>query len=398
MNILLVTQRFWPENFRINIVINQLKQRNKIHVLTEKPNYPNKAIPKKYKKKFFYSENKNKLKILRVPTISRGNNNFQLLVNYLNFIFWSLMSIFQFRKKKIEIVFVYATSPIFQAIPAIFFSKLYKVPSVLWVQDLWPDVLKDLKIINNKYLILIINYFVNLIYKNFDHIIVQSNSYKKIIKKNIKNKSIKVFFNPENSNFKNKIKFKKGKIFRITYAGNLGKAQSVECLIKAVNKIRNEKFVINIFGSGSEKDKLLFFIKKYKLQNKIKYFEPLKFNILKKFMHDSDAFILFLKKGSALSNTLPAKIQTYLSFGKPIIVSSDGEAKNFVKKNKIGFFSNAENSSALSKQIIRCININYKKRNIIFNNSKNIFFTNIELNNWIKKLTKYFKLILTNNI
>ena len=124
-------------------------------------------------------------------------------------------------EKKIELVFVYATSPIFQAISAIFFSKFYKIPSVLWVQDLWPDVLKDLKIINNKYLIFLINYFVNLIYKNFDHIIVQSNSYKKIIKKNVKNKSIKVFFNPENSNFKNKIKLKKSKIFQITYAGKL---------------------------------------------------------------------------------------------------------------------------------------------------------------------------------
>ena len=398
MNILIVSQRFWPENFRINIIINKLKQRNNIYVLTEKPNYPNKNIPKKYKKKFFYNENKNKLKILRVPTISRGNNNFQLLINYFNFIFWSIISIFQFRKKKIELVFVYATSPIFQALSAIFFSKLYKVPSVLWVQDLWPDVLKDLKIVNNEFLTLVISFFVNLIYKNFDHIIVQSNSYKKIIKQKVKNKKIKVFFNPENSNFKNKVKYKKSKFFKITYAGNLGKAQSLECLIKAVNKIRHEKFIINIFGSGSEKNKLLFFIKKYKLQNKIKYFKPLKFNLLKKYMHDSDAFILFLKKGSALSNTLPAKIQTYLSFGKPIIVSSDGEAKNFVKKNKIGFYSNAENSNALSKQILACINIDYKKKNEIFNKSKNTFIHDIELNNWTKKLTIFFKSISRNNI
>ena len=398
MNILIVSQRFWPENFRINIIINKLKQINNIYVLTEKPNYPNKTIPKKYKKKFFYYENKNKLRILRVPTISRGSNNFQLFINYLNFIFWSIISIFKFRKKKIELVFVYATSPIFQALSAIFFSKLYKVPSVLWVQDLWPDVLKDLKIVNNEFFTLVISFFVNLVYKNFDHIIVQSNSYKKIIQQKVKNKKIKVFFNPENSNFKNKIKYKKSKFFKITYAGNLGKAQSIGCLIKAVNKIKHEKFIINIFGSGSEKNKLLFFIKKYRLQNKIKYFKPIKFNLLKKYMHDSDAFILFLKKGSALSNTLPAKIQTYLSFGKPIIVSSDGEAKNFVKKNKIGFYSNAENSIALSKQILACMNIDYKKKNEIFKKSKNTFIRDIELNNWTKKLTIFFKSISRNNI
>ena len=75
-------------------------------------------------------------------------------------------------------------------------------------------------------------------------------------------------------------------------------------------------------------------------------------------MHGSDAFIIFLKKGKALSNTLPAKLQTYLSFGKPIIVSANGEVNNFIKKNKIGFYANAENPYKLAKQIINCIKCN----------------------------------------
>ena len=394
MNILILSQRYWPENFRINLITKKLKKNNKLYIITEKPNYPNKIIPKKYKKNFFYYETKNKKNILRVPTIARGNNNFQLLINYLNFIFWSTIAIFKFRKKKIDLLFVYATSPIFQAISVIFFSKIYNIPSVLWVQDLWPDVLKDLKIVNNKFLISAINFFVNLIYKNFDHIIVQSHSYKKIIKKNISKKEIKVFFNPENSNFKKIKRHNKKNFFVITYAGNLGKAQSIECLINAIIKIKNERFIVNIFGNGSEKKKLLYLIKKYKLENKVFCFNPISFSSLKGYLDKSDAFILFLKKGSALSNTLPAKIQTYLSFGKPIIVSADGEAKNFVKKNKIGFYSNAENSNELSKQILNCLRIKSNKQKEIYNNSKYIFFKHIELNNRTKKLTSYFRSIL----
>ena len=129
------------------------------------------------------------------------------MLNYLNFIFWSSIRILKF-KKKIDLVFIYGTSPIFQAIAAIVLSKIYKIPSVLWVQDLWPNVLEDLKITNNKLIIIIINFFVKLIYKNVNYIIVQSSSYRKIISQNIKNKNIKVFFNPEKSNFK-KIKKKK---------------------------------------------------------------------------------------------------------------------------------------------------------------------------------------------
>ncbi len=397
MKILILSQRFWPEHFRINIIVNILKKKHKVFVLTEKPNYPNKNIPKKYKKKFFYDEKYKSIKISRIPTITRGENNIKLFLNYLNFIFWSSIKIFRF-SKKIDLIFIYATSPIFQAIAAIIFSKVYKIPSVLWVQDLWPDVIEDLNIVNNKYFISIINFFVKLIYKNVDHILVQSESYKKKISQNIKNKNIKVFLNPENSNFKKIKKINKYKNFNITYAGNLGKAQSINCLIDAVKKVRNEKFIINIFGDGSEKKKLISLIKKNKLENKIRYFNSLSFQNLKKYLQKSDAFILFLKKGKALSNTLPAKVQTYLSFGKPIIVSANGEAQNFVKKNKIGFYANAENSDELSKQIIKCIKCSLKDRHKIFNNSRNIFFNDIELNKWTKRLISHFTSITRNKI
>jgi len=396
MRILILSQRFWPEKFRINIIANELKKNHKVFVLTEKPNYPNNNIPKKYNKKFFYNENYKSIKIFRLPTITRGQNNFKLLLNYLNFIFWSSIRILKF-KKKIDLVFIYGTSPIFQAIAAIVLSKVYKIPSVLWVQDLWPNVLEDLKITNNKLIIIIINFFVKLIYKNVNYIIVQSSSYRKIISQNIKNKNIKVFLNPEKSNFK-KIKKKKYKNFKITYAGNLGKAQSINCLIDAVKIIKNEKFIINIFGDGSEKKFLLSLIKKNKLQNKIKYSSSLGFEKLKKHLHGSDAFIIFLKKGKALSNTLPAKLQTYLSFGKPIIVSANGEANNFIKKNKIGFYANAENPYKLSKQIINCIKCNYKDRLEIFNRSQLFFFNHIELNKWTKRLISHFASIIKNNI
>ncbi len=279
MNILILSQRFWPENFRINLVVEKLKNNNKIFVLTEKPNYPNNNIPKKFKSQFFYKEKNKNIEIIRIPTVRRGASNFTLIFNYFNFILMSTIGIFFFKKKKIDIIFVYATSPIFQAIAGIIFSKIYKIPLVLWVQDLWPDVLKDLKVIKSKFLLYLISKTVNQIYKYSDFILVQSNSYKKIISKIVK-KKIRVFHNPEVSNFKYKKK-NRGNLI-ITYTGNLGKAQSIDCFLKSISKLSDKKFIVKVYGDGSEKNNMIKYIKKKKLNQKIFYSKPLSFNKLKK--------------------------------------------------------------------------------------------------------------------
>ena len=274
MNILLFSQRFWPENFRINKIAEKLSVKNKIFVVTEKPNYPNKKISKKYLQTKFFFEKWNKIKIYRSPTIERGESNkFRILLNYFCFIILSPIILFSsFKKIKIDIIFIYATSPIFQALPAIIFGKLFKIPIVLWVQDIWPDVLKDLNIINNKRILNFINFFVNKVYNNSDYILVQSESFKKKISKSI-NKKIGVLFNPETLKFR-KNHIKKNKDFIITYAGNIGKAQSLETLIQAVKKINNIKIKIHIYGEGSEKNMLKKIIRKYNLMTKIKLFNP----------------------------------------------------------------------------------------------------------------------------
>ena len=394
MNILLFSQRFWPENFRINNIAEKLSNRNNIFVVTEKPNYPSGKIKKKYKSKNFYYEKWKNIRIYRSPTIERGKNSkIRLFINYLNFIIISPFVLFKnFKKKKIDIIFIYATSPIFQALPAIIFGKLYKIPVVLWVQDIWPDVLRDLNILKRKLILNLLSYFVNVIYKNTDFIFVQSESFKKKISKKIK-KKIEVLFNPEAEKIIKKNFINKDGNFIITYAGNIGKAQSFETLIEAVKKIKNPKIKFHIYGDGSEKNVLKKNINKFNLSKNIKLFKPISKIKIDIVLSKSNAFLLLLGKGDGLSSTLPAKIQTYISHAKPIIVSSDGESYNFVKKHKIGFVSKAGDSDGLYNSIIKTKNLKKKKFEYISNRSINVFKDHFEINKWTKilkqKLEKY---------
>ena len=354
MNILLFSQRFWPENFRINKIAEKLSSKNNIFVVTEKPNYPSGKIKKKYTNTKFFNEKYKNIKIYRTPTIERRKNSkVWLLLNYLNFIIISPFVLFKnFKKIKIDIIFIYATSPIFQALPAIIFGRLYKIPVILWVQDIWPDVLKDLNIVRRQFILNLIKFLVNKIYNNSDYIFVQSESFKKKISKDTNNK-IEVLFNPETKKIRKINSNVNGKNFIITYAGNIGKAQSFETLVQAVKKIDNPKIKIHIYGDGSEKNSLQKHITKFNLSDNIKLFRPMSKIKIDIVLSKSDAFLLILGKGDGLSSTLPAKIQTYISHGKPIIVSSDGESYNFVKKNKLGFVSKAGNSNGLYNAILK---------------------------------------------
>lgn len=202
MNILIFSKHFWPENFRINMVAEYLSKKTSVKVISENPTYHNRKVKVKNLHKY-----KN-ISIARFKTFPRFNNNlFSIFLNYFTYCLIGSIRVIFSPPQNVDIVFVYATSPIFQCIPAIIYSKINKKPLVLWVQDLWPEVLQDLNIIKNKFLIFLLRKIISYLYNSCDCIMVQSNSFKKEIKKYTK-KKIYLLFNPE---IKKKVKFNKKK-------------------------------------------------------------------------------------------------------------------------------------------------------------------------------------------
>jgi hypothetical protein len=187
MRVLIVSQYFWPEYFRVNDLANELiKRKIEVDVLTGYPNYPGGDIYQEFKedkKKFSKLGNIN---IFRIPIFPRkSGNKIWLTLNYLSFVIMGVFyGTYLVRKKKYDHVITFATSPIIVALVSIFISKLKKAAHTIWVLDLWPDVLSDLEIIKKK--TVIYKFFVFLvkkIYDNSDIILCQSLSFIKEIKK-----------------------------------------------------------------------------------------------------------------------------------------------------------------------------------------------------------------------
>jgi len=393
MKLTIFSQHFWPENFRINDIAVRLNQIGvKVNIFTGKPNYPDGIIKTKYKSLIPIHGSYKGIDILRFPIIPRGNSNFlKLSLNYLSFILSVSFFSFFYKKKFGNIFFVYATSPIFQALPAILIGKIFKIKTILWVQDLWPHNLKDTGYIKNSFILHLIDFFVNKIYNLSDLILCQSDAFTKEIKKKTK-VEVKTFYNPSNYKFDFKKKINKSPYFNIYYTGNLGQGQNFDKIIKLFNnkKIVKEKIRLTIYGGGKNFDSIHKKIKDYKLKN-VFLNKPVNPEQLKKKIKNADCFILKLNNGVGLSKTIPAKFQTYLSFGKPIVSINRGIVSKLVTQYKIGFQCNSEKSSDLVNILIKTKKLSSKQLKNIAINSQNLFQKKFEINNSCKKLKNYLE-------
>jgi glycosyltransferase involved in cell wall biosynthesis len=371
LRILIISQYFWPENFRINEVVHYFKKKNyEIDVLTGQPNYPSGKLFTEYnlnKKKYsnFFGA-----KIYRVPVfLRRESYNYQLFLNYISFVISAIIiGFFLLRRKKYDAILTFGTSPITSAIPGIFYSKIKNCKSILWVLDLWPEILYELKIINHKLLYFLLRKLVNSIYNKYDLILAQSQSFVRAIKRNTKNKNIINFYSwPENFYiYSKKILSKKKKIdnllitnknkLKIVFAGNVGEAQNFDNVIKAINILKNNnKILWIIVGTGRKIDFLKERIKDENINNVIlagnKKIEEVPF-----YLKLADILLVSLKSGKGLSATIPGKLQTYLSTNKFILGFLKGEAEKIINESKIGITCNPNNPRMLAKIILKLQN------------------------------------------
>lgn len=372
--ILFISNNFWPENFRSFDAVNLIKEKTNITVLTGYPSYPE----KKYYKNFnFKNDDKiNSFKIHRVPTFKRTFNKFSILLNYISFIFNGIfIGTILLKNDKFDYIICFASSPIYQSILTLWFSKIKKCKSIIWVQDIWPETIKEIGYIKNNTILKIIKSTVVFLYKNHDLILTQSISYKNYLKKSFPNTKylpnpVDKFKNVSNSN--QLIKFDKNKKY-ITYTGNIGLAQNFDLLLKAAKYFKNNSTIkFLIIGNGIKFEIVKKKILDEKLNN-VKLFEAIPrdevFNVLEK----SDVLFLSLNDGFISNHVTPAKFQTYTFFSKPILAQVNGDPKYMIEKYKCGFVINNNNFDEMKECI--CSIINYSKLDLlkIGENAKRLF-------------------------
>lgn len=359
MKILIVTQYFWPEDFRINDCIAYFTdQGHEVTILTGLPNYPEGHLFKDYKAQPDRFNKFNGANILRVPIILRGNNKFKLVLNYISFIFSaSIIGLFKLRKKTYDVIFVYEPSPITVGIPAIIISKFKKSPVVFWTLDLWPETLVALDVIRSRFLIAFFQSIARYIYKNCALVLGQSKSFVTTIKKYVPDQGKVIFFPSWSEDIQldtnerpaTEITAQKDK-FNILFAGNIAEAQDIPNLLRAIKLLKDHNSIRWIFvGDGRKLNWLKEQVNINKLQQSVLVLGRFPFSRMNSFFKHADALLVSLRSSEAFSMTIPAKIQTYLKTGIPILGMLDGDGREVIDSAGAGFTCSAGDYEGLSR-------------------------------------------------
>jgi glycosyltransferase involved in cell wall biosynthesis len=372
MKILLLSQYFWPENFRVNDLSLGLVQRgHQVTVLTGIPNYPDGKFFSGYN--FFKNTRQNYCgsQVIRVPLIPRGKGgNFNLVLNYLSFvIFGTLFAPFVCRQKY-DVIFVYGLSPILMAIPAIFLKKIRKVPLVLYVLDLWPESIAAVGAIKSSFFLNLVKKIVHFIYKHCDQILVSSLGFVGRIKEmGIDESKINYWPQWAEENYKIVVKENSAEArempsgFRIMFAGNIGVAQGFETIIEAADKLKdflNIHWVI--LGDGRMKSWVEDQVRLRKLENTVHFIGKRPVGTMSNYFALADVLLVSLKKDPIFALTFPAKIQSYMACGRPILACLDGEGARVIQESGAGFFCPAEDYELLAECVLKMFNLTNTER------------------------------------
>ncbi len=379
--ILVYTNHYYPENFKINDVVRWIEdEKHHIRVVTQIPNYPNGNFFTGYG--FFLNSNQKfeKKIINRLPVIPRMSGSiFFIVLNYISyfissFFFTIYLLIFV---KKYDYILVHHTSPPLISIHPIFYGLFYKTKKIYWELDVWPETLQALGIIKSNIILVVIKIIMKKIYSFYDYLLIGSKKYEQILKLRYRGK-IKYFPNwtdevIEENIYKSKVNISIPENHRlIMYAGNIGYAQNFEFILKLCKRTINENIFWVFIGDGRFKKNIQDSLSTN--QNlKIKLIDQVQNNLIRSYIEQSDFTLLSLKSNGIFNKTVPAKLQTYMCLSKPVIGLISGEAEDIIKKSNCGIIIDSSNIEESIEKIIKLINLEDLKTQILGKNGKKYY-------------------------
>lgn len=371
MRLLIVSQYFWPEGFRINDLVSELVGRgHEVTVLTGVPNYPDGAVFAEYRDnpegfgKFAGAD------VFRVPMLARGKGAFRLMLNYLSFAMSaSLMGPLRLRGRQFDAIFVYEPSPITVGVPAIVMKWFKRAPIAFWVLDLWPQSLQAVGAVKSPLVLKLVDRLVRAIYNGCDLVLAQSHSFVPKIASYLPDARRVVYFPswaesispPEYTLPAPEVPPSEG-TFDIVFAGNIGEAQDFPTLLDAAERLVDTPVRWLVVGDGRKADWVRSEIDRRGLNKSIVMLGRYPIERMPSFFRHADALLVSLKADQIFALTIPAKLQTYLAAGIPILATLDGEGAKVIEASGAGLAAQAGDAVGLALAVRRLMALDEAER------------------------------------
>jgi glycosyltransferase involved in cell wall biosynthesis len=356
--ILIVTECFYPEEFKINDVALAWKKKGyEVDVLTMVPTYPVSEVFDGYENKWYQKNVWNGIDIYRVKAVTGYKTSLlKKLLKYFAFMISGSIVAVKIGKKY-DYIFGFNMSALTGMFPAIMIKKFYKKPVAFWAQDIWPDSIYAYGFKKTKILSFLLDGFVKFMYHNIDNIAISGKGFEKKLKPYC-NQNLNFNYLPnwaDNLDMNmDAVIFNEDKKVHFTFAGNVGKVQNLENIIKAFNNLDIEyqdKSQLNIIGDGSALEELKVIAK----NSNIIFHGRKPREEMAKYYKASDFLIVSLIDKPIFEVTVPAKTQTYILAKKPILAIINGDTADIVKDNNLGYTASPTDLKDIESIFIKAI-------------------------------------------
>lgn len=359
MEILIVSQCYYPDDFRINDISRQLAaDGHTVHVLTGLPDYATGRVPQAYRRHRRRRETIDGVDVIRVPVIARRQGMIFRALNYLSFVvsgcLWA-----RFCRVKADAVFSYETSPVLQVRPAITFHRRRKVPLVIHCCDIWPACLKVWGVKESSLLYRFMTGESRRIFGAGDRVAISSapfRAYLRTVNGVADGKIVELPQHAEDLYADIAGTYEENGCTDFLFAGNVGSAQNVGCLVEAADALRrltDKPFHVHIVGDGSARAACETLARERRLEDWVTFHGKHPLAEMSRFYRLADCFVLTMQGGEVGEFTLPAKWQGYISAGKPVLAAASGICAEMTALAGCGESVPAGDGAALAEAMCR---------------------------------------------
>jgi glycosyltransferase involved in cell wall biosynthesis len=405
MNILFISQYFYPEPFSNNEIAQALVKRgHDVEVVCCVPNYPEGVFYEGYSNSSRRLEKWNGIRILRARTKARGKGRFSLLLNYLTYPLAALAMVAKNGTMRYSISFTSMPSPIFQCIVALVLKKFRGVPAVFWVQDIWPESLIDTIGLKNRLVKSLLTKFCSYLYRSADVVLIQSEAFRaRLEKMGVSSAQINFFPNTAPDEF---VPLAKSEVdpailsllpetpLRLMFAGNIGESQNLDLILNAAAKLRQYHSIQwVIVGNGRDLERIRQRVTSAEIDDVIKLVGRYPTDKMPDFYALADAMIISLKDTEIFRLTVPYKLQTYMGAGKPVVGSISGETKRIIEQANMGYCAEAGDLEGFCDAVVQFALLSTKQRVDLSLNARDYFNTHYNADKVFGDLERKLRLV-----
>ncbi len=350
MKVLVVCQHYWPENFRITEICEALAARgHDVTAVVGLPNYPSGVVPQAYRHRQNRKQERNGVHIRRVWEVGRKNTRLGLAINYVSYMVAASARLLTMRRE-FDVVYAYSTSPVLMSLPAALLRCFSRKKLLLYVVDIWPACLAAVNVAETAPLYRFMKHVSRWVYRKADRLVYSSQRFRSYFHTVHGIQVPPEDYLPQfaDSQFDTLPDAPQSELCNLVFAGNIGKVQGVETLIRAAALLLDAPIRWHILGDGANLPACKALAASLGLEDIVTFYGHRPLAEMPLFYAMANAMLVSMRNDVSVNDTLPGKVQSYMAAGKPILGSIAGETPLILAEAACGLCAPPDDAPAFA--------------------------------------------------